>query len=324
MKLQSILFIILIALVSSCDTDNKNNKVKHKTTDSAPWELLVVADKDWTKTADGEEFMKVMNTELSGLPQIEPIFKVININPAAFSKTFQGFDNIVFAEFGSKYSKAEIKQAQDVYAYPQTVLYITAPDGKSLAEYTTSNKERIIDILTKNEFKNINIELAKSHSSIVEKQAQKDFNLKINAPYDIDAIKTGKNFFWASSMNRNNRINLCMFTIPQETIQNEDELMDISDSVMKKYIIGEKDGQYYKSVRQSIITKNLKINDRIVTEVRGLWEMENDMMGGPFIMHFYNDSTNNRYVFAEGFVYAPEKKKRDYIRSLEASFYTIK
>ena len=52
--------------------------------------------------------------------------------------------------------------------------------------------------------------------------------------------------------------------------------------------------------------------------------MENDMMGGPFVLHFYNDSVNNRFVFADGFVYAPEKKKRNYIRLLEASLRTLK
>ena len=45
-------------------------------------------------------------------------------------------------------------------------------------------------------------------------------------------------------------------------------------------------------------------------ETRGLWKMEHDAMGGPFVSHSRVDTLNNRVVVAEGFVYAPEKMKR--------------
>ena len=36
------------------------------------------------------------------------------------------------------------------------------------------------------------------------------------------------------------------------------------------------------------------------------------------------DEANNRIVVAEGFVYAPETDKRNYIRRLEASLHTLR
>jgi hypothetical protein len=51
--------------------------------------------------------------------------------------------------------------------------------------------------------------------------------------------------------------------------------------------------------------------------------MENDMMGGPFVSHARVDRPNGRVVVVEAFVYAPEKKKRDLMRQLEASLYTL-
>ena len=50
---------------------------------------------------------------------------------------------------------------------------------------------------------------------------------------------------------------------------------------------------------------------------------ENDMMGGPFVSHARVDRPNGRVVVVEAFVYAPEKKKRDLMRQLEASLYTL-
>ena len=59
-------------------------------------------------------------------------------------------------------------------------------------------------------------------------------------------------------------------------------------------------------------------------EARGLWEMRNDAMGGPFVSHARVDRTNGRIVVVEGFVYNPGKLKRDQIRKLNAALYTLK
>ena len=59
--------------------------------------------------------------------------------------------------------------------------------------------------------------------------------------------------------------------------------------------------------------------------LRGLWEMEGDMMGGPFVSFARLDEVNNRVVVAEGFVYAPETdKKKNMMRRLEASLHTLR
>ncbi len=58
--------------------------------------------------------------------------------------------------------------------------------------------------------------------------------------------------------------------------------------------------------------------------MRGLWKMQGDMMGGPFVSHIRLDEANNRVVVAEAFVYAPETSKRNYIRRMEASLFTLR
>ena len=58
--------------------------------------------------------------------------------------------------------------------------------------------------------------------------------------------------------------------------------------------------------------------------MRGLWKMVGDLMGGPFVSIARVDEANGRIVVAEGFVYAPETKKRNFIRKLEAALYTLR
>ena len=58
--------------------------------------------------------------------------------------------------------------------------------------------------------------------------------------------------------------------------------------------------------------------------MRGLWRVVGDMMGGPFVSHIRLDEENNRVVVAEGFVYAPETNKGNFIRRIEAALFTLK
>ena len=78
-----------------------------------------------------------------------------------------------------------------------------------------------------------------------------------------------------------------------------------------------------KTNAEYVYIRTKTFEGRTVIEARGLWEMENDMMGGPFVSYSQVDSVNNRVIVAEGFVYAPEKRKRLFIRQLEAAVQTL-
>ena len=52
--------------------------------------------------------------------------------------------------------------------------------------------------------------------------------------------------------------------------------------------------------------------------------MKGDMMGGPFVSHARLDEKNNRVVVVEGFVFAPETDKRNFIRRVESALYTLR
>ena len=47
-------------------------------------------------------------------------------------------------------------------------------------------------------------------------------------------------------------------------------------------------------------------------------------MGGPYVSHMRLDEKNQRIIVAEVFVYSPDKLKRNLIRQMEASLYTLR
>ena len=61
------------------------------------------------------------------------------------------------------------------------------------------------------------------------------------------------------------------------------------------------------------------LDKKYTVKLRGLWLMKNGLaMGGPFVSITQYDQKNNRIVTAEGFVFAPNHKKRDLVRRVEA------
>jgi hypothetical protein len=65
-------------------------------------------------------------------------------------------------------------------------------------------------------------------------------------------------------------------------------------------------------------TRKILFNKSYAIETRGLWKTESDFMGGPFINYTVVDTARNRIVAFDGYVYYPNKDKRNYIRQLEA------
>ena len=71
------------------------------------------------------------------------------------------------------------------------------------------------------------------------------------------------------------------------------------------------------------LVHDLALNGLDVVEIRGLWELENGFMGGPFVSHSVYDRNRQRIVTVEGYVYYPNQKKCVKVRQLEAIIYTL-
>ena len=68
---------------------------------------------------------------------------------------------------------------------------------------------------------------------------------------------------------------------------------------------------------------NIEYNGQTMVEMRGLWEVENDYMGGPFVCHIFPDRTRENIIILNAFVYAPKYDKRKYLRQVESIIYSF-
>lgn len=291
---------------------------------SAPYEMLIVCDKTWYKSEAGKKFFDMANTLMPGMPQSEPIFRLICINTGSFSKTFMSYGSIIFVNINPKYEKPEFIKQRDMYAKPQVVVTLNSPDVKGIDQLVDEHGSEIIEMMESNEIKRAMKILKRNHSGVVSKQASKMFGCEWYMPDVITQIKPGKDFFWASS--KDNVYNACMYSYPwvsNETFTKE-FFIEKRDSFMRKNIEGEQIGQHMTTNASTVFTKERMVDGHYVQEVHGMWEMTNDMMGGPFVSYVQLDSIKNRIIVTEGFVYLPNKQKKKMIHALEAGLRTLK
>lgn len=322
-----IITVCLLLLMSCSSSGNKKSKYSGKTTLSAPYELLVVTDKDWLGSDEGEVLMDLLKSDVPALPQPEANFKVISVNPSDFSNQFRGFANILIIKTGKEYKQPKLSLAKDVYAHPQKVLTLTAPNGQAVAELVLKSGDQILSVFVEAELEREYSVLLKSNSEVVKQQAEKQFGYTMLAPKDIKSVKKGENFFWASSMERDNMLNVCMYSYElndtMDVFLMENFLLH-RNAFMGKNVQGDTEKEYMTTQMMGLEGEVVSRNGVMIMEVRGLWEMTNAPMGGPFVSYTQIDSAENRVVVAEGFVFAPQTKKRDLIRELEASLRSVK
>lgn len=304
--------------MASCSSGSEKKSAVKGKVQSAPYELLVVANKDWLKTEAGQKLVEIVEAPISGLPQREGNFRVTYVNPEAFKGVFQFYANILVVKVDMKHEESRMTLEKDLYARPQVVEGLYAPTDWAFVRLLEAHKKDILRHFNENEFARERKFLEKNYNGAVMAQVKKQFGVSINVPQDVDDMKIGENFLWASASKKDFQQNVCIYTLPWS---NNLSFEDVRDSVMKVNIPGDREDQWMETDRRTVMIDDITRTDLLV--VRGLWDMRNDAMGGPFVSYCYVDTIRNRFLIVEGFVFAPDKKKRPIIRQLEAALQTM-
>ena len=322
---KTVLFLLSLILLASCGEEIKRKSM------GTPFEVMLVCEDDvWDSTA-GVAIEQVLNTPVPGLPQKEASFKVTRRNNEDFNITEQAFRNIILIDVDSSHSKCEFRFDRDIYASPQIVMAIYAPDLKSFGEFVTKNAKVVLDFFTEKERDFQISELQARHNKQALALIKEKFGCELKIPSSISGFKRGEDFLWFSDYNNPGKIEMQSFAVysyPYTSPDNfsKEHFIHMRDSVMMENIPGSEPGQYIQTDAETVTTTDVAFNGKYMSVARGLWYMKNDDMfgGGPFVSHSIVDEENGRMIVVEAFVYAPNKEKRGYMRKLEAALYTLK
>ncbi|MBR6031953.1 MAG: DUF4837 family protein [Bacteroidaceae bacterium] len=320
--MKNLLFLLVsLLLMTSCTKEHLFPQASGR-----PYEVLVVLDNNTWNAPAGRALFDILDTDVPCLPQSERSFRMMQIEPKDFDQTFSIFRNIIQVNIDkTKFSRTGMRFMRNKFAMDQIVLTINSPSLEDFRQFCIDHKQDVIDFLTRTEMNRLIKELEKKYSKVTYDFAWQIFACRFYAPKELTSFKKGDHFLWTSNNTSSGLENICIYSYPYEGPEtfNLEYMVAKRDSVMKANLPGEKPGMYMKTDSLCTMIKPIVVHNRYAMELRGLWYMEHDCMGGPFVSHSRVDTETNRVVVAEGFVYAPEKMKRGLIRRLEGSLYTL-
>lgn len=307
-------------------TSQKKKNLLMPNASGLPYEMLVVMDDAQWDRPLGRAVFNVLDSDVPGLPQSERSFRISRVAPDGFnSNMFRIMRNVIKVDIQNIYTQPKFKFARNVYSYPQMIMTLQAPDEESLTEYINNNQQSIIDFFTKAEMNREIENLRERHNPEVSRLAEEILDVDIWVPWELNKFKTGKDFLWASTNVGKKDMNLVLYSYPY-TDKNTftlDYFLQKRDSVMKANIPGGPKGSYMTTNHDYVYVEDGTVRGKYAQIARGLWRVQGDRMGGPFVSHSRVDEANGRVVVAEAFIYAPESLKRDLLRRMEAALYTL-
>ncbi|APZ45375.1 DUF4837 domain-containing protein [Polaribacter reichenbachii] len=289
--------------------------------------MVVAKISDWTGDV-GAEIRNSFGELQVGLPQPEPILSVSQVAPNGFSSMMKASRNILIINEGDT---ENFTVKKNVYAKPQTIVYIQAKDDASIIKILQDRKMEIRRIYLDADIDFTQSIFRKSKLDDSQFLTLKNLGLSLTIPDKFNKVDDTGEFLWlrnhlTSGIAKSGSNNILVYAVPLvDKTSVADSIVAIRNKIGKKYIPGSKEGMYMITEKAyTPFTFDATIDGKKAYETRGKWEVKDDFMAGPFLNYTIIDEKNNRLVVFEGFTYAPSVGKRAFLFELEAIAKSMK
>ena len=295
--MRNLLFVLPFLFLFSCES---GKRTLPKSTGSANEIIVVVSDVLWDKypaKAVKETFAK----EYPGLQQSEPLFNIIRIKPGEFTTIFKTHQNIILISENQQEGKKN-----NFWASPQVVI--------GLRWNTESDKTQLIkkcknyaEIFYQNQLKKVAENFLQTNNAI-----KSNFGIDVKIPSEYTILSDSTNLFWATYNPQKSDLikQILIFKINVKELNFKENLILKVDSVLEKTLKGKSENNF------------VQIEKRFPLEIsqntyRGLWKMEREFMGGPFLMKIHNQN-QGKITISIGIVFAPGQNKKRFMVEMDA------
>jgi hypothetical protein len=326
MKTYALFFSALFLLLTLATACNKPLSFSKAT--GLPYEIAVTMDQELWEGEVGEAVRADLESEVPGLPQAEPAFRVMFASTENFRGLLTYVRNVLIVHVDDKmYTSTALLYENDRWANEQIVLTLNAPDTQSVTDYFSRHPNELSKLFSRAEMNRAMATFENDYSRSISDTLNSKFDILFNVPSDLTFTRKETDFFWASNNAKSGRTDMIVYTFPYTDADTftPEYLIAKRDSVLRVNLPGTFPDSYMATeTRAEVFYTPITVRGKYCGVLRGLWKMVGDMMGGPFVSHARLDETNNRVVVVEGFVYAPETNKRNFIRRIEAALYTLR
>ena len=278
-------------------------------------------EKDWGSGL-GEDARNIIGDIYEGLPVDEPNFKFFYISPKQFSGFSRHSRNIIYFQ---KDTTNKFTIYKNLYSKPQLFFLIQGEDEDILSNYLLENKSLIINTIKDGERREKirRIRKSLSKSNVLSER----IGIKLVYPSIYKTVKDTFNFVWLEKQILKGTLNIISYRLPKSSLSDLPKLNEIikaRDSIGKLYIPGRLEGTYMTTDNDyKPYFYKQSMDKNIIFQTKGIWEVKNDFMAGPFLNYLFKDKKTNEWVVVEGFAFAPSVSKREYMFELSSILSTI-
>ena len=349
MRHRFLFFLLLSCLgfaVSSCGSDMAAGLNPRPSAFGKINSLFVIADDAVWDAGARDSVAFFFEAPYLILPQPEPIFDVRHITPKEIAEqpTLQELRNyIVLSDLSDTESAttkmvladlndAKIQQireegfgtavARNKWATNQQLIYLLGRDRQELLTGLSNAYPAVVKRIDEREnerikttayFPGINKSLGR------EVQAKSGALMDIPGNYEIVPVEAD-NFAWVRKNVKGGSLNIMATKVPYDSPDqlSKEGLKAIRDRVGREYFGSSLDSTFMRinDTDLPLFVTPTEVNGQYSLEGRGIWEMENDFLAGPFISYLINDENDKQLVLVDGFVLAPGRKKREFMEEL--------
>ena len=240
---------------------------------------------------------------------------------------FQLHRNIVIVNIKPDVTEPGIIYRNDVWARPQCVIRINAADADTAIQLIKDDSKKIVATLEQAERDRVIANAKKYEELSLAPEVAKMAGGSPHFPSGYKLKKKTDDFIWIEYNPQYVTQGILIYKYPVvegEQMMDLDNILENSNEMLKKNVPGMFDNTYMTTssiVRPSIEYKRFKGLD--FAEIRGLWEVQNDFMGGPFVSHAFYSQDGKDVIVLQAFVYAPKYDKRHYLKQVESVIYSF-
>lgn len=326
MKQFKLLLLVFVISITSCKESAKQQDYRPQSIGPLN-SITVVIDNDMWKGKVGDKVREHFAAPAIGLTWNEPLFTINPIPNQVFSGSIRNSRSILYVKKDTV-SVAHIKK--NMHSRPQRVGVVKGTTEEEIMQFIDDKAAEMIIA-----FKEVELEEEQkrfTRSLNKETVLKEEFGITLNIPSAYKSSKQEDNFVWIDRQILKGNMNIIAYELPSNYFKSDSTLVKdiirMRDSIGKKYIPGPDVPNKTTHMRTepafSPYVSATEVSGISAVEVRGVWDIKNYPMAGPFITYIINDKENDRKLVIEGFTFAPSTDKRDFMFQLEAIIKTLR
>ena len=278
---------------------------------------------DW-EDALGNDVRELLARDCAWLAQKEPLYSLVNVVPSAFADLFKVHRNILLFQVNPQTDTTGIIYKHDVWASPQCVIQISAPTSALASELLKEKGAMIVSSIEQAERDRVIRNTLRYEERSLYRKVSEIFGGSPHFPSGYKLRKATDDFVWIADDKEGVYQDVFVYRYPAgDDPLSPEHIIARRNEVMKDNVPGMFEGTYMTTSEFFQPTvEYLKYRGRDLAQTRGMWEVQNDFMGGPFVSHSFYSPDGTEIFVAEAFVYAPRFDKRQYLRQVESLLYS--